>query len=220
VTGSPSPYSAGARRAATIAPAVVVFGASFGLLAQAAGMGAAASLVMSATTFAGSAQFAAASVLSAAGSVGAAVTAAILLNARYVPIGISVASVIRGRPLRRVVEAQLVVDESWAFSRRPDGRFDRGILIGAGLVLYSCWVGGTAAGVIAGEALGDPDSLGLDAAFAALFLALLVLQITSRRALIAALLGGTIAFALIPFTSPGMPIIAATAGCLVGWRTS
>jgi 4-azaleucine resistance transporter AzlC len=129
---------------------VVVFGASFGLLAQAAGMGAVASLVMSATTFAGSAQFAAASVLSAAGSVGAAVTAAILLNARYVPIGISVASVIRGRPLRRVVEAQLVVDESWAFSRRPPGSFDRGILIGAGLVLYSCWVGGTAAGVIAG----------------------------------------------------------------------
>jgi hypothetical protein len=72
----------------------------------------------------------------------------------------------------------------------------------------------------AGEALGDPDSLGLDAAFAALFLVLLVLQITSRRALAAAVLGGTIAFVLIPFTSPGVPIIAATAGCLVGWRSS
>jgi 4-azaleucine resistance transporter AzlC len=209
VTGSPSPYRAGARRAATIAPAVIVFGVSFGLLAQAAGMGALASVVMSATTFAGSAQFAAASVLSAAGSVGAA-TAAILLNARYVPIGISVASVLRGAPLRRLVEAQLVVDESWAFSRERDGSFDRGVLLGAGLVLYTCWVAGTAAGAIGGEALGDPDSLGLDGAFAALFLALLVLQINSRRALVAALLGGTIAFVLVPVTAPGVPIIAAT----------
>jgi 4-azaleucine resistance transporter AzlC len=180
-------------------------------------MGALASVVMSATTFAGSAQFAAASVLSAAGSVGAAATAAILLNARYVPIGISVASVLRGGPLRRLAEAQLVVDESWAFSRRRDGSFDRGVLIGAGLVLYTCWVAGTAAGAIGGEVLGDPESLGLDAAFAALFLALLALQINSRRAVVAALIGGTIAFVLVPFTAPGVPIIAATAGCLVGW---
>ena len=195
-----------------------VFGASFGLLAEAAGMGAVASVVMSATTFAGSAQFAAASVLNAAGGVAAAATAAILLNARYLPIGISVASVIRGGPVRRSLEAQLVVDESWAFSRRPDGGFDRGVLIGAGLVLYACWVTGTTAGVLGGRALGNPDSLGLDAAFAALFLALLVPQVRSRQALVAALLGALIAFVLIPFSSPGVPIIAASAACLVGWR--
>ena len=110
------------------------------------------------------------------------------------------------------------MDESWAFSRRRDGTIDRGVLIGTGLLLYTCWVTGTAAGALRGEALGDPDSLGLDAAFAALFLALLVLQINSRRAVVSALVGGTIAFALVPFTAPGVPIIAATAGCLVGWR--
>jgi branched chain amino acid efflux pump len=221
VTGSPSqpsPLRAGGRRALAIAPAVFVFGASFGLVAQTAGIGAFASVVMSATTFAGSAQFAAASVLSAAGGMVAAATAAILLNARYVPIGISVAPVIRGGLLRRLLEAQLVVDESWAFSRRPDGRFDRGILVGAGLVLYAFWVGGTTAGALGGETLGDPESLGFDAAFAALFLALLVPQVRSRRALTAALAGAGIAFVLIPFSSPGIPIIAASAACLVGWR--
>jgi branched chain amino acid efflux pump len=71
----------------------------------------------------------------------------------------------------------------------------------------------------AGEVLGDPDSLGLDATLVALLLDLLVLQINSRRAVVAALVGGTIAFVLVPFTAPGVPIIAATAGCLVGWRT-
>ena len=52
-------YREGARLAAPIAIAVLAFGATFGVLARAAGMGIAGPLVMSATTFAGSAQFAA-----------------------------------------------------------------------------------------------------------------------------------------------------------------
>ncbi|HEX5470006.1 MAG TPA: AzlC family ABC transporter permease [Gaiellaceae bacterium] len=218
MTGSPTPRSAGARQAAPIAVAVFAFGASFGLLAGAAGIGTLASLVMSATTFAGSAQFAAVSVLGGAGSVAAACTAAILLNARYLPIGISVAPAIEGGPLRRLVLAQLVVDESWAMSRRPGGGHDAGLLLGAGALLYACWVAGTAVGAFGGEALGEPETLGLDAAFPALFLALLVPQVRTRRALYAALLGGAVAFALILFASPGIPIVAASAACLVGWR--
>jgi len=59
------------------------FGVSYGVLAETAGMGSLAPVVMSATTFAGSAQFAAASVLSAGGSAATAIVAALLLNARY-----------------------------------------------------------------------------------------------------------------------------------------
>jgi 4-azaleucine resistance transporter AzlC len=181
-------------------------------------MGVLATLVMSATTFAGSAQFAAVSVLAAGGSVAAACTAAILLNARYIPFGISVAPTIEGGPLRRLLTAQLVVDESWAMSRRPDGRHDAGLLVGAGALLYACWIVGTAAGAFGGDALGNPETLGLDAAFPALFLALLVPQVRTRRAVYAALSGGAVAFALIPFSSPGVPIVAASAACLLGWR--
>jgi predicted branched-subunit amino acid permease len=173
---------------------------------------------MSATTFAGSAQFAVASILGAAGGVVSAIVAATLLNARYAPISVSVAPVLVGRPVRRLLESQLIVDESWAMSRRADGRYDRKLLIGGGLVLYVCWVGGTVIGAIAGDALGDPDSLGLDAAFPALFLAILVPQVRTRRALAAAVLGGTIALALLPVTPAGVPIVAAAAACLIGWR--
>jgi predicted branched-subunit amino acid permease len=109
------------------------------------------------------------------------------------------------------------VDESWAISRRPDGRYDRRLLVGAGLVLYACWVGGTSVGAAAGEALGDPESLGLDAAFPALFLALLVPQVRGRRALAAAVAGAAIALALLPLTPAGVPIVAASAACLLGW---
>jgi len=142
----------------------------------------------------------------------------VLLNARYVPISISVASLFHGRRLRRLAEAQLIVDESWAISSRGGGRFDRRLLIGAGLVLYAAWVTGTAVGVVGGEALGDPRDLGLDGAFPALFLALLVPQLVDRKAQVAALLGAAIAFALTPFTPAGTPIVAASAACLLGLR--
>ncbi|HSE82500.1 MAG TPA: AzlC family ABC transporter permease [Gaiellaceae bacterium] len=215
---TPARYRDGARRIAPIGVAAFAFALSFGVLARASGIGSVEAIVMSATTFAGSAQFAVASILGAAGGVASAIVAATLLNARYAPISVSVAPVFVGGRLRRLLESQLIVDESWAMSRRTDGRYDRRLLVGAGLVLYLCWVGGTVIGALAGDALGDPASLGLDAAFPALFLAILVPQVRSRRALAAAVLGGTIALALVPVAPAGVPIVAASAACLIGWR--
>jgi 4-azaleucine resistance transporter AzlC len=215
--GSPERrYRDGARAVAPLAVAVLGFGISFGLLARSAGMGWLAPIVMSATTFAGSAQFAAVSILGADGTVAAAVAAAVLLNLRYAPIGVSVAPWLEGPAWWRFLRAQLVVDESWALAAEGEGRFDPGILVGAGLLLYVSWVGGTAIGALGGQALGDPKTLGLDAAFPALFLALLIPQLRSRRAVPAAVLGGAIALALIPLTPAGVPIIAAGAACLIG----
>jgi 4-azaleucine resistance transporter AzlC len=208
----------GARAAAPLAVAVAAFGISFGLLARAEGWGWAAPIVMSATTFAGSSQFAALSVLRDGGTVAAAVTAALLLNARYAPIGVSVAPYMSGSAWSRFLHAQLIVDESWAISAEGHGRYNTRMLIGAGLTLYAAWIAGTAVGSFFGDALADPEALGLDAAFPALFLALLVPQIRDRRALAAALLGAAIAVALTPIAPPGVPIIAASAACLLGVR--
>jgi 4-azaleucine resistance transporter AzlC len=208
----------GLRAVLPIIVTVPLFAISFGVVARAAGFGVAAPIVMSATTFAGSAQFAAVAILEDGGGVAAAIVAALLLNARYAAIGIPVAQLFRGSAVRRLAESQLIVDESWALSARPDGSFDRRILLGAGLALYVAWVLGTIAGVLSGGFLGDPGRLGLDAAFPALFLALLVGQLRSRRAVAAAVAGGAIALALLPFTPPGVPLVAAVAGCLVGLR--
>jgi 4-azaleucine resistance transporter AzlC len=208
----------GVRVAAPLFPAAFALGASVGVLARAAHFGAVAAVVMSATTFAGSAQVATVSVLGAGGGVAAAVAAALLLNARYAPIGITVASSFRGSFLRRLAQAQLVVDESWALAGGGTRRFDRRVLLGVGSLLWVGWVGGTAAGALLGKAIGDPSAFGLDGAFAALFVALLAAQLTEQRRTVAAALGALIAVALIPFTPPGIPIIAATAAVLVGLR--
>ena len=207
----------GVRAALPLAAGPLLFGLSFGVLADAAGMGAVAATVMSATTFAGAAQFGAVSVLDAGGTLVAAIAAAVFLNARYVAISMTVASIFPGGRVRRLAESQLIVDESWALSGRT-GRFEWPILVGAGLLLYVLWVASTVLGTILGSALGDPNALGLDAAFAALFLALLFPYLRSRRALQAAALAAAITLVLTPFAPAGVPIVAASAACLLGLR--
>jgi len=207
----------GVRVALPLAPSPILFGLSYGVLADASGFGAAAAVVMSATTFSGAAQFASLSVLDAGGTVAAAVLAAVFLNARYVAISVTVAAIFPGGRLRRLVESQAIVDESWALSGRR-GRFEWPILVGSGLLFYALWVGSTALGTVLGGVLEDPNALGLDAAFAALFLALAVPYLREPRGRQAAALAVVITLALTPFAPAGVPIIAASAACLLGLR--
>ena len=218
VSPGPPGYRDGAKRLAILTPAAFSFGAAFGVLAETVGINSLAAIAMSATTFAGAAQFAAITVLDDGGTVAAAVAAAILLNLRYLAISIAVAPDFEGSRSRRFFESQMIVDESWAVSQVGHGRIDRKLLVGAGLVLFPFWVGGTVVGALAGDVVGDPARLGFDGALPALFLALLVLQLVDRRAKIAAIAGGAIALILIPLTPPGVPVIAASAVCLWGLR--
>jgi predicted branched-subunit amino acid permease len=134
-------------------------------------------------------------------------------------MAVAASGAFRGGPLRRLVEAQLLVDESWALSSR-EGGFDRKVLVGAGALLYVGWNAGTIAGVLAGDSLTDPSTLGLDAAFPALFLALLApLARRGTKPASAAVLGALIALLLIPVAPPGVPVIAATTASLVGLAT-
>jgi 4-azaleucine resistance transporter AzlC len=210
-------FAHGARKVAPYSIAVLGFGISFGVLARPV-MGELAPIVMSVTTFAGSAQFAAASILAQGGTLAAAVVAAILLNARYGPIGVAVAPSLSGPAWSRLLKAQLVVDETWALSADGRGGHDPKIIVGAGVVLYAAWVAGTAIGVLFGDLIGDPARFGLDAAFPALFLALLIPTLDRPEARVAALLGAAIGLALTPLAPPGVPIVAAALACLVGWR--
>ena len=212
--GRPTPrVRDGVRAALPLVLGPILFGLSYGVLAEEAGMSAVAAVVMSATTFAGSAQFAAASVLEDGGTVLAAVVSAVLLNVRYIGQSIAAASIFPGSRPRRFVESQMIVDESWALSGRS-GRFEWPILVGAGLLLYTS----TAIGSVVGSVLGDPNDLGLDAAFAALFLALARPYLRERKAVAAALIAVAITLVLIPLAPAGVPLVAASAACLLGLK--
>jgi 4-azaleucine resistance transporter AzlC len=197
--------------AAPIALAVFVFGMSFGVLSAAAHLPSWAAVLMSALVFAGSAQFAALGVIAAGGSVLTAILAGALLNLRYIATGIAVARSLPGGRLTRALLAQIVVDESYALSvaAGEPGRPDRRTLLLVGATLYSVWVLGTLIGVALGPVLGDPKRLGLDAAFPALFVALLWPMLSGRHAVRCALGGAAVALLLAPFTPPGVPLAGA-----------
>ena len=69
---------------------------SFGVLAQPV-MGSIAPVVMSLIVFSGAAQFAALTVLTAGGSAVAAIAAAMLMNGRWLPMGLAVGPFLSGR---------------------------------------------------------------------------------------------------------------------------
>lgn len=206
---------AGARAGIPFGIAAVLLGASFGVLAEPV-MGSVAPIVMSAVVFAGAAQFAALAVLAGGGGLAAAVVAGVLLNTRFLPMGVAIAPWMRGRLASRAAQGQALVDASWALASRGEGRFDADFMLGATIPQYPGWVGGTALGVLVGDSLGNPADLGLDALFPAFFLALLVAEIRGGKAVTAALSGALIAVALIPLAPAGVPIIAASLAALIG----
>ncbi len=195
-----------------------VLALSFGLLARQAGFSGLGAVLMSAIVFAGSAQFAAISIVAAGGGIGAAIGAAALMNARFLPMGIALAPSLPGSALRRAAQGQAVVDASWAMAHRGGGRFDRHYLFGASSVQYATWLGGTAIGAFGGGALGDPRALGLDAIFPAFFLALLLPELRDARSRGVALAGALVALALVPVAPPGVPVLVAGAAALAGLK--
>jgi 4-azaleucine resistance transporter AzlC len=215
--GESESFRAGVRIGIPLAAASLLLGISFGVLAEPV-MGTVAPIVMSAIVFAGSAQFAATAVLADGGGAAAAIMAGTLLNARFLPMGIALASSVRGRRLWRVLVGQAIIDASWALANRGGGRFDVHYMLGATVVNYPAWVAGAAMGALGGGVLGDPADLGLDAIFPAFFLGLLANELRGALSVGAALIGAAVALALTPFTPAGVPVLAACAGALLGLR--
>lgn len=208
---------AGIRRGLPFGAAVFAIAVSFGVLARPV-MGSVAPIVMSILVFSGAAQFGSLAILAAGGSAGAAIAAGLLLNARYLAMGVALAPSLRGRALSRAAFAFPIVDSSWAAASSGDGSFDPWYMVGVTVPQYPGWVLGTIIGVLAGGALGDPRSLGLDALFPAFFVGLLFEEVRGRRKAAAAGGGAGIALGLTPLTPAGLPILAAAAAALVASR--
>src|SRR5215216_7724075 len=214
-------YLDGGRAGFPFALATLVLGISFGVLARSLGWGTLAPIVFSVVAFSGSAQFAVASVLGSGGGAIPAFIAAVLLNARFGPMGVAVAPYLKGGPFRRALEGQAVIDASWALASRGGGRFDREFMIGATVPQGVAWIAGTAIGAVGGDFIGDPERLGLDVIFPAFFLALLAEELRAGwRAGAVAAIAAALALALVPFAPPGVPVIAACAAALLGLRRS
>ncbi|EFQ82991.1 putative azaleucine resistance protein AzlC [Aeromicrobium marinum DSM 15272] len=211
-------FRLGLRAGVPFGAASFLLSLSFGVLARETGFSPTAALVMSALVFAGSAQFASVAILAGGGGAPAAIAAAGLMNSRFLPMGLALAPSLPGNRWWRAAQGQAVVDSSWALAMRPDGSFDRWFLFGTTAPQYVAWLAGTATGAWGGRVLPDPATLGLDAVYPAFFLAILAPELRRRRGAGVAAGGAVLAFALVPFSPPGVPILVAGAAALWGLR--
>jgi len=198
-----------------------VVAASFGAIAVAGGLPVWVPVAMSLLVFAGGAQFSAVGVVLAGGGPVAAVTTGLLLNARHLPFGLAVAELVGPRPLTRVAGAHLIVDQSVAFAiAQAEPAMRRRAFWASGVSLFCAWNVCVVLGALAGRAIGDTDALGLDAAYPAVLLALVLPSLRDGAARRAALVGAVIALAAVPVLPPGLPVLLAPAGLLaVRWRS-
>ncbi|MFF4020086.1 AzlC family ABC transporter permease [Streptomyces sp. NPDC001843] len=194
-----------------------IVGVSFGAVSVAGGLPLWVPVVMSVVVYAGSAQFSAVGVLLAGGGPLAAAATGLLLNTRTAAFSLAVAETIGGGRLTRLVGAHLVTDETVAFAlaqQDPDRR--RAAFWISGLGLFAVWNAGVLAGAFAGSALGDTARYGLDAAFPAVLVALVLPTLRTDRAVRrSALLGAALALAVTPAVPAGVPVLVALCGLVL-----
>lgn len=213
------------REALAVALATGAYGIGFGAVGVASGLSVLQTCALSLVMFTGASQFAFAGVIAAGGAPVAAAVTALALGTRNTLYGLRMTSVLQWRGWRRVLASHVLIDESTAMA------VSRGTLAGArlaflttGIGIFVLWNLATLGGALAGAALGDPRTYGLDAAVAAAFLALMWPQLHSRYHQLVALAAAAVALALVPATPAGVPVLAAggvalLAGVLVRGRS-
>ncbi|PSL38031.1 4-azaleucine resistance transporter AzlC [Labedella gwakjiensis] len=191
-------------------------GLAFGAIAVGADLPLWLPVLLSIVVFAGASQFLLVGVIASGGSLIAAVAAGLLVNARLLPLGVAVGDAVgRGR-WRTLLGSHLLTDESVAFALiEPRGDRRRAAFWFCGVALFVCWNVGVVIGALVGTLIPDTEALGLDAAFPAILLALVLPSLRSQRARRAAAVGVAIALATAPFLPAGLPVLLALLGVLV-----
>ena len=191
---------------------------SFGAAAVTAGWPAWLVVLMSTVVFAGGAQFALI-VAFGDGGIAAALGAATLINLRFVPMGMTAVRSFTGGRWSRSLQAQAVVDGSWAIARRADGAFSRDAMVAASFAQWPAWIGGTAIGAYLTPSGNLAHALGLDAIFPAFFLVFVLDSLRDEPGHRSTVLGAAvIAAAMCWFVPPGIALLCAAAAAVIAIR--
>ena len=144
-------------RALTIGLSVTPFGLSFGAVSVEAHLNLIQVCLLALALFSGASQFALVSIIGAGGSYFSAVGTALLLEVPIGPYGARINALLRPSGWRRLVMAQVTIDESTAMavSEAPSGHSARAFWSTA-LSVYVLWNVSTSIGALVGNALGSP----------------------------------------------------------------
>ncbi|MEI6670935.1 MAG: AzlC family ABC transporter permease [Actinomycetes bacterium] len=190
---------------------VGAYGIAFGAAGVAAGFSVFQSCLLSLLTFSGASQFAIVGVIGAGGSAISGITTASLLGIRNGLYGLRMAPLLHVRGLRRVVAAQITIDESTGVALSQEERGETAMRHGfwlTGFGVYIFWNIFTLIGALGAQAMGDPAAWGLDAAVPAAFLGLVWPRLKKNSDRILAASAALLSLALTPILPAGIPIIS------------
>ncbi len=196
-----------------LSAAVGVVGVTFGVFASSSGLTLLQAMALSGVAFTGASQFAFVTVLATQGTVAAATIGALILAMRNSLYGPALSDLFHTSRLQRIIISQFIIDETTAMALAHPAEARRSFWWTA-LWLYSFWNVGTIAGHLGAGRLGDPAAFGLDVAFPAAFLAMLVPLIRTRRTFAVAIAAATLAVGSIGIVPAGVPILVASVGVL------
>jgi len=189
---------------------VGAYGVAFGAAAVANGFSVLQSCLLSLLTFSGASQFAVIGVIGAGGGALSGIATASLLGIRNGLYGVLMAPILKVRGLKRVIAAQITIDESTGVSLSQEARGESAMREGfwlTGFGVFIFWNLFTLAGALGAEAMGDPSAWGLDAAVPAAFLGLVWPRLKNSTDKSLALTAPAFAIATTPFLPAGLPII-------------
>lgn len=170
-------FVAGLAQMLPVILAAIPFALIFGALAGDRGLPLPGVVLMSATVFAGGSQVVALGMWSDPPALLAIAATTLLVNARHLFMSASISRRMGGYSVPgRLAALVLLTDETWALaeSRAARAELTPAFYFGLALPLYVNWILWTSLGALAGAIVDDPGALGLDFAFAAIFIGLLM----------------------------------------------
>lgn len=195
-----------------------LYGISFGALSVAAGLDVLQTQLLSLLMFSGGSQFAFIGVVASGGvaSLPAAIASAWMLGVRNGFYALQMKPLLVPLGLKLPFAAQLNIDETTAVStaQPTDPERRRGFWL-TGFAVYVFWNLLTFVGALLGSQLGDPSALGLDAAAAAAFLALLWPRLKQFQPLVVAVAAAFVSVLLTPVLWAGLPILVAAVFAII-----
>ncbi|HEY2063210.1 MAG TPA: AzlC family ABC transporter permease [Amycolatopsis sp.] len=206
-----------ARDIGLVCLADALVGVSYGAISVSSGFPFWAPMLLSLLVFAGASQFMFVGIVAAGGNPLAAVVAGLLVNTRHVPFGFAIGDVLGTRWANRIAGSHLMIDESVAFAlAQKDFSRKRAAYWACGTGLFVSWNVGVLLGAFAGTAISNTDAFGLDAAFPAVLLALVLPSLRDRATRLPVLLGVLAALIATPFLPAGLPVLFALVGVVAG----
>jgi predicted branched-subunit amino acid permease len=199
------------RDSLSVSITVGAYGTAFGAAAVANGFSVLQTCLLSLLTFSGASQFAVIGVLGAGGGAISGIATASLLGIRNGVYGVIMAPRLKVKGFKRIVAAQITIDESTAVALGQEVRGESAMrqgfwLTGFGVFLF--WNLFTVAGALGAQAMGDIRAWGLDSAVPAAFLGLVWPRLKTNRDRILAIGCVVFALAMTPILPAGLPIIA------------